>query len=104
MEKVGRVIRKTVPILTHFYFKNETILTTTESKVLVALSILKQHINFQYKLLTCISGIDFLYLKHRFCVVYELLSMSFNSRVRIKVFTNEIIILPSITPIFKNAN
>lgn len=37
-------------------------------------------------------------------VSYELLSLTYNSRIRVKTFVNEYSILSSITPIFESAN
>jgi NADH:ubiquinone oxidoreductase subunit C len=55
-------------------------------------------------LLTCISGVDFLGKEYRFSVVYDLLSLTFNSRLRVKVFVNEITSVPSSMEVFINAN
>ena len=41
---------------------------------------------------------------YRFAVTYEILSFTFNNRIRIKTYLNETDILVSIIPIFKNAN
>ena len=57
-----------------------------------------------YNILSCVSGLDFIGSKYRFCVAYDLLSLTFNTRIRIKVFINEILNVPSICYIFKNAN
>jgi NADH-quinone oxidoreductase subunit C len=55
-------------------------------------------------MLTCISGVDFLDKTYRFCVVYDLLSLTYNSRLRVKVFVNEITSVPSSVNVFINAN
>ena len=47
---------------------------------------------------------DFLGKDYRFSVVYDLLSLEFNSRLRVKVFTNEVTSLPSCTDVYINAN
>ena len=65
---------------------------------------MKNHISYQYKLLTSVAGVDFLGKDYRFSVVYDLLSLTFNSRIRVKVFVNEITPLPSAVDIFINAN
>lgn len=74
------------------------------SYLLLALTILKKHISYQYKLLTCISGVDLLGSSYRFVVVYELLSLAFNTRLKLKVFLNEITVLQSSIPVFINAD
>jgi NADH dehydrogenase (ubiquinone) Fe-S protein 3 len=47
-------------------------------------------------MLTCISGVDYPNNTYRFQVVYELLSLKFNARTRVKCFVNEIIPVNSI--------
>lgn len=84
--------------------REEKIMSVTLDNLLVVLTFLKLHIFNQLNLLTCISGIDFLGAHNRFCVVYELLSVSFNTRLRIKVFINTNDCLPSTSPIFICAN
>jgi NADH dehydrogenase (ubiquinone) Fe-S protein 3 len=66
--------------------------------------VLKKHINFGFNLLTCISGVDLLGSTYRFCVAYDLLSLRNNSRLRIKIYLNEITSVNSVIPIFRNAN
>ncbi len=70
----------------------------------LSFKVIKSHIGTQYELLSCISGVDLAQRNYRFMVSYELLSLTFNSRIRIKTFVNEYSIVPSITPIFENAN
>jgi hypothetical protein len=55
-------------------------------------------------LLSCISGVDFIHSQYRFGVVYDLLSITYNSRIRVKIFVNEITSVDSIVKIFTNAN
>ncbi len=68
------------------------------------MKILKAHINYQYKILTAISGVDLIGKKYRFAVVYELLSLTFNSRIRVKLFMDEISSGVSISNLYINAN
>src|SRR3546814_20124509 len=58
--------------------------------LLLSMSFLKKHIGLQFSLLSCISGIDFLGKDYRFCVAYDLLSLVFAQRLRVKTFLNEI--------------
>jgi NADH/F420H2 dehydrogenase subunit C len=93
-----------VPIISILNVKKETILTVSEKNLLLSLKILKNHFGFRYDLLTCISGVDLFNQSFRFCVVYELLSISFNSRLRVKIFVNEVTSICSIISIFINAD
>jgi NADH:ubiquinone oxidoreductase subunit C len=68
------------------------------------LTIFKNHFRYQFKILTCISGIDYPENLYRFSVIYELLSIKYNSRLRLKVFISELIPMSSIEKIFKAAS
>jgi len=83
---------------------NETSIVVLPKHLLFSITCLKNHINFKYNLLSCISGVDYMNSKYRFGVIYDLLSISFNSRIRLKVFFNEIVCIDSIVKIFINAN
>jgi len=63
----------------------------------------KNHIMFQFKILTCISGVDYPMNKYRFQIVYELLSVRYNFRIRIKTFTHELLAIDSCEKIFSAA-
>jgi len=102
--KIFGNLTKLVPILTYQQINDEILIVIPHTHLLFSLKILKNHINYQYKLLTCISGVDLLDKSYRFSVVYDFLSLTFNSRIRIKVFVDEITFVPSITSLFINAN
>ena len=70
--------------------KDTLSLTVTREDIVTVLTILKKHSNFQYKTLSCISGSDTISKKDRFKIIYELLSLSYNSRIRIITFTSEL--------------
>lgn len=102
-----KILKKTknfIPIISGQLIKNEWIFTTLPEYLLINMLFLKHHISFQFKILSCISGIDFLGKDYRFCVSYDLLSITFSQRVRIKTFVNEIMPIFSITPVFINSN
>jgi len=95
---------KIVPTLTYQKVADENSIVVSHDKLILALNVLKLHLGCQYNLLTCISGVDFLGKEYRFSVVYDLLSLTFNSRLRVKVFVNEITSVPSSMEVFINAN
>jgi NADH/F420H2 dehydrogenase subunit C len=97
-------LRKILPILVYQRFKDESNIVVSHDKLLFSLTCLKNHTTCQYKLLSCVSGVDFLGKDFRFCVVYDLLSLVYNSRLRVKVFVNEITAVPSTVDVFVNAN
>ncbi len=98
-------LKNVIPFLVYQRFHDENTLVISLDKLLFSLKCLKNHITYQYKVLSCISGVDFLEKSnYRFCVVYDLLSITFNNRLRLKVFTNQTTYVPSIVNIFINAN
>ena len=97
-------IENVIPILSYSLINQEQILNVSHHNLLFVLSFLKNHINYQYNLLTCISGIDILHSQYRFGIIYELLSITFNSRIKIKIFVNEITCVESSVSVFRNAN
>jgi len=97
-------LKNIIPILSSSTDNIENSLVLSHTRLLFSLSCLKSHINYRYTLLSCISGVDFIHSQYRFGVVYDLLSITYNSRIRVKVFVNEITSVDSIVKIFKNAN
>lgn len=67
------------------------------------LKFLKDHINTQFTLLTAISGVDYLFKESRFEIVYELLSICFNNRLKVKTQTNELVPIESCVTIHPGA-
>ena len=100
--------KKIFPYIFCQKFNNENIYIIHKKNLILSLLILKNHINFQYKLLTSISGVDFLSTEFgtnfRFAIAYDLLSIKFKNRLRLKVFLNEINTIPSSCSVFYNAN
>lgn len=67
------------------------------------LLIFKNHFRYQFKVLTCISGMDYPENLYRFKLAYELLSIKYNARLRLKVVVDEITPVNSIEKIFAGA-
>jgi len=97
-------LAKIVPTLTYQRIGDESSIVVSHDKLILALNVLNLHIGYQYNMLTCISGVDFFGKVYRFSVVYDLLSLTYNSRLRVKVFVNEITPVPSSIEVFINAN
>ncbi len=97
-------LQNIIPVITTQSVKDELSLVVSHKHLIFCLTVLKNHINYQYNLLSCISGVDLLHTTHRFAVVYDLLSIKFNSRIRVKVFSNETTSIASSIPVYVNAN
>uniref|UniRef100_U5YE79 NADH dehydrogenase [ubiquinone] iron-sulfur protein 3 n=1 Tax=Entransia fimbriata TaxID=130991 RepID=U5YE79_9VIRI len=69
------------------------------------LKFLKLHTNTQYKILIDICGIDYpSNVSKRFTIVYNLLSVKYNTRIRIKTKVDEITSIVSVSDLFPSAN
>jgi NADH:ubiquinone oxidoreductase subunit C len=79
-----KLLSKIVPVVGIQTFNNEITLTIDFKQVSPISRFLKDHLNCQYKSLTAIAGVDYLENKIRFEINYEVLSLKFNSRIRIK--------------------
>ena len=66
--------------------------------------LLKFHYKYQYKVLSSIAGIDFAHKKTRFQIAYDLLSLKYNSRMRVKILTEELTPVDSIENVYKAAS
>ena len=100
----GESIIKILPISQfNLYNKKEHSFLVPSNIITHVLTILKNHFNYQYKVLTSISGVDYPEHYYRFAVVYELLSLKYNSRVRVKVLVDELTPLDSVESVFAGA-
>ncbi|MBT6307512.1 MAG: NADH-quinone oxidoreductase subunit C [Rhodospirillaceae bacterium] len=73
------------------------------SEIQKVLVFLRDDINCQFKLLMELCGVDYPERENRFEVVYCLLSLSRNIRLKIRVSANERIPVPSVAGVFSSA-
>ena len=79
------------------------IVTTSPEQLVDLLYFLRDNPGCQFKLLVDICGVDFPERKKRFEVVYNLLSIKHNRRVRVKVDVDESQLIPTSAEIFSAA-
>ena len=72
--------------------------------VVPVIQFLKDNHSSQFTNLIDICGVDVPTRQYRFEVVYHLLSLRYNSRIRVKTYTDELTPIDSICGIFKGAN
>jgi NADH/F420H2 dehydrogenase subunit C len=101
---ISKELKQLIPIYLVYKYLNEISIVVSQSYIIFSLKILKLHINFQYKMLSCISGVDLFGKNYRFSIVYELLSIKFNNRIRVKSLINNSMLSNSIISIFNSAN
>jgi NADH-quinone oxidoreductase subunit C len=97
--KFGETIREVVE------FRGDTSATIAKETVLEVLGFLKGEAGLDYNFLSTLTAIDDWPEEPRFTVVYQLYSMRFNARFRVKVrVAGDDTVLPSVTGIYRNAD
>lgn len=82
---------------------HETVIYVYPEYLSPFLTFLRDHMTTQYKIMMDITAVDYPNRATRFEVVYNLLSVEYNSRIRIKTCIDEITPLSSCTPLFSSA-
>ncbi len=90
-------------IVSHEIIKDEVILTAQASEISRVLQFLRDDIECQFKMLISICGVDYPEREKRFDVVYNLLSLTQNNRMRVKLHVTEDELVPTATKIFSTA-
>ncbi|KAI9765452.1 MAG: NADH-ubiquinone oxidoreductase 30.4 kDa subunit, mitochondrial [Geoglossum simile] len=85
-------------------WKDELALYIPPSGVIPVISFLKYHTAAEYTCVVDITAVDFPTRDQRFEVVYNLLSVRHNSRIRVKTYADEATPVPSITGLYDGAN
>lgn len=93
-----------IPTISSMVINKEKIINVENRFLTFTATVLKNHINYQYKILTSVSGVDLMAAENRFAIVYDLLSLRFSSRLRLRTFANESTVVPSLVPVYINAN
>lgn len=81
----------------------ELALELEADKLLKVLTYLRDDVNCQFKILLDICGVDYPERERRFDVVYHMLSLTQNLRVRLKIQTDENTPVPSAVELFNAA-
>jgi NADH dehydrogenase (ubiquinone) Fe-S protein 3 len=89
-----------LPILASDSQDTSLVISVRPEDLAFTLKTLKIHTNTQYTVLSSISGVDYPERSRRFEVSYDLLSVKFNSRIRVKTFVDEITPLESSVSVY----
>ena len=95
---------KLIPITVVKKKKNELIIYVNKQKLYSILYFLNKNTQCQFKILSDLCAIDLYKQNNRFLLVYNLLSITYNTRIRIKSPVNEFDKIISIKNIFKTSN
>ncbi len=104
--KIINFCLKIIPkaILSAFVRNNEITFRINPTYLIQVVECLKLNTNLQFKSLIHMTAIDWPEKKNRFEVVYHLLSIFYNIRIRLYVRTEEFQSLPSLTGLYNSAN
>jgi len=97
-EKLGARVQETLIAY------GELSVTVDAGDIVDVLDFLRRDAQCQFVSIIDIAGVDYPYREKRFDVVYHLLSPRQNSRVRVKVATDEDTAVPSVTGVFPGAD
>lgn len=106
LRELGEYLADALPneIASHGLANDELVVAVRPESLIRVLTFLRDDVNCQFKLLIDICGVDYPDRDERFEVVYNLLSLSHNNRIRIKVQVAEDVPVPSATALFSCAN
>jgi NADH-quinone oxidoreductase subunit C len=82
----------------------EVIITVERENIASVLKSLRDDEHFRFAVLVDIAGVDFPERPERFEIVYNLLSTARNTRLRVKLSTDEATPVPSVVPVYPAAN
>ncbi|MCJ1417384.1 NADH-ubiquinone oxidoreductase 30.4 kDa subunit, mitochondrial [Xylographa parallela] len=85
-------------------WKDELTIYIPPSGVIPVISFLKYHTAAEFTMVADITAVDYPTKDQRFEVVYNLLSVRHNSRIRVKTYADEATPVPSITGLYDGAN
>lgn len=83
---------------------NELELLIAPQGVLPVITFLKDHTNAQFNNISDVTAIDVPSRVNRFEIIYNILSIRYATRIRVKTYTDELTPIDSISEIFKGAN
>lgn len=96
-------LKKIFPQTLGYIVNGELIIKSPTKKLRKILIFLKIHTQSQYKVLSDICVMDYPWKKNRFELIYNILSIKFNSRITILINANEKTFVDSIINIHKTA-
>lgn len=90
-------------VTAHDIVHDEIILTAKREDIVRVLQFLRDDSECQFKMLVSLCGVDYPERAERFEVVYNLLSLTQNNRIRVKISTSEDKFVPTVSKVFSTA-
>lgn len=107
LAEIGKYIAESMPKFTQIAqvtTNNELEILIHPEGVIPMLSFLKENHRTQFHSFVDITAVDIPSRQYRFEVVYNLLSLKYNQRIRVKTYTDELSAIDSATSVFHGAN
>lgn len=106
LKDLGEYIADSLPheVMDSGFAGDELVITARPGVVVKVLTFLRDDVNCRFKQLLDICGVDYPEREQRFEIVYNLLSLIHNNRVRVKINTDESSPVPSVSGVFNSAN
>jgi NADH/F420H2 dehydrogenase subunit C len=93
-----------LPIYSTTYSRGELTLIVPACSIVQVLTFLRDHTNCQFKVLTDLCAVDYPEREARFEIVYNLISIRYNTRLRVKTSVNEVTPVDSTCEVFQASN
>ena len=105
LQDLGDYVKDAMPeaISSARLINDELVLIARPETILRVLHFLRDDSNCLFKVLIDICGVDYPDREPRFDVVYHLLSLRHNQRIRVKVQVNDDVLVPSVIGVFSAA-
>jgi NADH-quinone oxidoreductase subunit C len=106
LRDLGEYVQAALPdaVLDVALERDELCLVVERERVARVLKFLRDDVNCQFKQLMDVCGVDYPAREERFEVVYNLLSLTQNRRIRVKVSASEDTPVPTVVEVFSSAN
>ncbi|KAF2452784.1 hypothetical protein BDY21DRAFT_357916 [Lineolata rhizophorae] len=106
LHKYGQYLLSCMPkyIQQFSVYKDELTIYIPPEGVVPVFTFLKYHTAAEFTQVSDITAVDYPTKDQRFEVVYNMLSVRHNSRIRVKTYADEARPVPSITPLYDGAN
>ncbi len=105
LQELGEYIQNAMPaaVVDVSLDHDELILACQADSIVRLMTFLRDDSNCLFKVLVDICGVDYPERADRFVVVYNVLSLRHNQRIRVKVLCGEDTLVPSVTDVFSSA-
>lgn len=106
LHKYGQYLMSCLPkyIQQFTVWKDELTICIPPAGVIPTFTFLKYHTAAEYTQVSTITAVDYPTKDQRFEIVYNLLSVRHNSRIRVKTYADEATPVPSVTSLYDGAN